>query len=181
MEYVKIVFDFIGSYGVIIIIGLIAIIGLILQIRKIMNGNLVEWLINKVADAEAYFGSDTGKLKLRAVYDVFVKDRPLLSFFISFEKFSKLVDIALDKFETMLNEDEGIAEWFESLKESKSKEKQKNDSVVIDGEVFIDENNPDQDVDVNVFIEEVIEEDIVNSIEVDGEVIIENITDNIPE
>lgn len=181
MEYVKIVFDFIGSYGVIIIIGLIAIIGLILQIRKIMNGNLVEWLINKVADAEAYFGSDTGKLKLRAVYDVFVKDRPLLSFFISFEKFSKLVDIALDKFETMLNEDEGIAEWFEKLKEKKLKEKQENNIISID-----DETNPDKDVDINVFIEDdivenIIEEDVINNTEVDGEVIIENITDNIPE
>lgn len=147
MEYVKIIFDFIGKYGVLIIIGLIALIGFILKLRRILNGNIVEWLIDKVAEAEAYFGSDTGQIKLRAVYDVFVKDRPFLSFFISFEKFSDLVDLALDKFEDMLAEDAGIAEWFEKLKKEKQQEKENILDIDKISENLID---PDQDVDINV-------------------------------
>jgi hypothetical protein len=152
MQYVRIVFDFLGTYGVIIIIGLIAIIGFILKIRSIMNGNIVEWLIEKVADAEAYFGSNTGQIKLRAVYDVFCKDRPLLSFLISFEKFSRLVDIALEKFEVMLSEDAGIAEWFENLKKEKgNKSKQQSFDLV---ENINEDIDPDKDVNINIQYEE---------------------------
>lgn len=156
MQYVRMVFDFLGTYGVIIIIGLIAIIGLILKIRSIMNGNIVEWLIEKVADAEAYFGSSTGQIKLRAVYDVFCKDRPLLSFLISFEKFSRLVDIALEKFEAMLSEDAGIAEWFENLKKEKGKQTNKDDLTQNNPEDI----DPDKDVDINIQYDDFIEESI---------------------
>lgn len=147
MEYLKIIFNFLGQYGVVIIIALIALIGLILRLHAIINGDITEWLIEKVAEAEIYFGSKTGKMKLRSVYDVFVKDRPFLSLLISFEKFSELVDIALEKFEKMLNEDDGIKEWFENLKKEKNTTTY---SLNVDESKYEEDINPDLDVDINV-------------------------------
>ena len=163
MQYITTVLDFICTYGFVIIVALIIIIGLIIKIKSIINGNIVEWLINKVADAEAYFSSGTGQIKLRAVYDVFCKDRPFLSFLISFNTFSKLVDSALEKFRSMLSEDTGVAEWFENLK--KEKGKNKNDESIVLPEDFIDDSDPDKDVDINVEYFEFIEGSINNSIE----------------
>jgi hypothetical protein len=120
MGYIRTILEFIADNGIYIIIILILLVGLITKFKKIFSGNLVEWLIIKVADAEAYFGSETGQIKLRAVYDAFVKDRPIISLLVSFDSFSNLVDTALDKFENMLEEDEGVRNWFNKLQQEKN-------------------------------------------------------------
>ena len=120
MGYIRTILEFIADNGIYIIIILILLVGLITKFKKIFSGNLVEWLIIKVADAEAYFGSETGQIKLRAVYDAFVKDRPIISLLISFDSFSNLVDSALDKFENMLEEVEGVKNWFNKLQQEKN-------------------------------------------------------------
>ena len=68
------------------------------QIAKVQ-----EWLLYAVAEAEKQFGSGTGQLKLRYVYDSFVGRFPTIAKVISFEAFSLLVDKALEKFNTMIN------------------------------------------------------------------------------
>ena len=68
------------------------------QIAKVQ-----EWLLYAVAEAEKQFGSGTGQLKLRYVYDNFVGRFPAVAKVISFEAFSLLVDKALEKFNTMIN------------------------------------------------------------------------------
>lgn len=61
-----------------------------------------EWLLWAVTEAEREFGSGTGQLKLRSVYDLFVQRFPQLATVISFNTFSDLVDDALEKMRDML-------------------------------------------------------------------------------
>jgi|SRR5690554_3557481 len=67
-----------------------------------------EWLLYFVIQAEAYLGSGTGKLKLRYVYDAFVQKYPILKVFVSFDKFSKMVDVALDEMERMIETNDKV-------------------------------------------------------------------------
>lgn len=64
---------------------------------------IVQWLIYAVAEAEEIFGSTTGQMKLRYVYDLFLSKFPWLAKIISFDLFSDLVDIALEDLEKILN------------------------------------------------------------------------------
>lgn len=61
-----------------------------------------EWLFYAVLEAEKFFGSGTGKVKLRYVYDKFVHRYPVFKNFISFEKFSSMVDVALKEVEEFI-------------------------------------------------------------------------------
>lgn len=68
-----------------------------------------EWLLYAVTMAESEFGSETGALKLRCVYDRFVSKFPWLAKIISFSHFSSLVDEALDEMRKMLQTNEAAA------------------------------------------------------------------------
>lgn len=116
MEGINNIITFIGTHIVEIIIVLLVFVGIYVKGKNLICNNLIEWLVDKVADAEAYFGSETGQLKLRSVYDTFVQQRPILAVFISFNKFSSLVDAALEKFEQMLSENGKIKEWYDKQK-----------------------------------------------------------------
>ena len=72
--------------------------------------NIVEWLVCMCAEAEMTYGSGTGYLKLRDVYDEFVKTFPLLGTLMPFGVFSRLVDEALDALKEKLKENEMISE-----------------------------------------------------------------------
>ncbi len=65
-----------------------------------------EWLLYAVIQAEYNFESGSGSIKLRYVYDLFVARFPLLVSLVSFEKFSVLVDGALEKAKVYLQEQE---------------------------------------------------------------------------
>ena len=60
------------------------------------------WLLWAVTEAEKELGGGTGQLKLRKVYDLFVQRFPWLAKVITFERFSVLVDEALDEMREML-------------------------------------------------------------------------------
>ena len=64
--------------------------------------SIKEWLLWATTEAEKRFGSGTGKLKLRYVYDLFAETFPWLAKIISFETFSKLVDSALGDMNNLL-------------------------------------------------------------------------------
>jgi hypothetical protein len=70
-----------------------------------------EWLLFAVIEAEKMFGSHSGKLKLRYVYDLFVGKFPWLAKIISFELFSDLVDDALEEMRELLNKNDTVAEY----------------------------------------------------------------------
>ena len=73
------------------------------QLKKVR-----EWLLLAVTQAEKELGSKTGKLKLRTVYDAFLTKFPWLAPVVSFERFSKLVDDALDEMRDMLEKNEAV-------------------------------------------------------------------------
>lgn len=67
-----------------------------------------EWLLYAVMEAEREFGSNTGKIKLRYVYDLFISKFPPLSRAISFDSFSLLVDEALLEFKKLLSQNKTL-------------------------------------------------------------------------
>lgn len=72
-----------------------------------------EWLLFAVVEAEKELGSGTGKIKLSMVYSAFITKFPITSKIISFETFSKLVDIALDEMKELLESNEKVKQLIE--------------------------------------------------------------------
>lgn len=99
---------------VVIIAGIIAFFKLPPAIQK---KNILNWLLGAVTLAEAKFGSGTGELKLREVYDKFIQRFPLISKLISFETFSNLVDTALNTMRESLQNNIALTEYVNTHKE----------------------------------------------------------------
>lgn len=68
------------------------------------------WLVWAVSEAEATFGSNTGKLKLRYAYELAIERFPVIAKLIPFSLFSKFVDSALDIMRDMIENNKSIAE-----------------------------------------------------------------------
>lgn len=62
-----------------------------------------EWLLYAVILAEKELGCGTGQVKLRYVWDMFIKTFPALAPLIPFEVFSQLVDEALEEMRHLLD------------------------------------------------------------------------------
>ena len=90
------------------------IAGVILAVVLIGGGIYVNgfanWLVWAVAEAEAIFGSNTGKLKLRYAYELAVKRFPIFAKLIPFSVFRWLVDKALEVMRDMIENNVTIAE-----------------------------------------------------------------------
>lgn len=78
-------------------------------LRKKLFPKVLEWLLLKVTEAEAALGSNTGKLKLRMVYDEFIGKFTWLAKVISFDLFSRLVDDALEEMREMIANNKNVA------------------------------------------------------------------------
>lgn len=99
----------IHNWGV-ILIAVLVVAGLISYIAKDKK-NAQKWLLYAVTEAEKQFGSKTGVLKLRFVYNWFIEIYPLLSKFVSFEEFSVMVDVALDEMRHFINTNTAIFDY----------------------------------------------------------------------
>ena len=106
MDYIQI-----GVITAVIIIAVVLIIIAIKQPRKVK-----EWLLWAVIQAETTLGGGTGQVKLRAVYDLFVERYKFISFLVSFETFSKWVDVALDEMRVMLENNVNVKAIIENKK-----------------------------------------------------------------
>lgn len=73
------------------------------QIKQIKT-----WLLFAVMKAENVLGSKTGQLKLLYVYDLFVKQFPVVSKFIPFTVFSTFVEEALIEMKRLMNSNNEI-------------------------------------------------------------------------
>lgn len=92
----------------------VVIIGIVAFFKKPSSEQMEqikEWLLFAVTEAEKEFGSGTGQIKLRYVYDQFLKTFPTLASKISFESFSALVDISLEKFKNILDSNTAIQNY----------------------------------------------------------------------
>lgn len=87
----------------VVLIAVVAIVFIIKQPKKVK-----EWLLWAVIQAETTLGGGTGQIKLRAVYDLFVERYKVISFLVSFETFSKWVDVALEEMRVMLENNENV-------------------------------------------------------------------------
>ena len=74
------------------------------QINKIKS-----WLLYAVIETEKELCSGTGKIKLSKVYDMFLTKFPMTAKFITFEKFSELVDNSLETMKQLLKENIDIS------------------------------------------------------------------------
>ena len=73
-----------------------------------------QWLLLAVTEAEAIFGRETGQLKLRYTYDLFLSKFPVAAKIVSFETFSLWVDEVLEQMRHLLNTNEAIKGIVES-------------------------------------------------------------------
>lgn len=100
-------------YVIVAVLAILAVIGVSVykfaglptkeQIAKVK-----EWLLYAVTVAESELGSNTGSLKLRAVYDMFVTKFPVVAKIVSFETFSVWVDEALEEMRNLLETNEHV-------------------------------------------------------------------------
>lgn len=91
-----------------IVVGAIAAI--IIVAGGIHVNGFKNWLVWAVSEAEAIFGSNTGKLKLRYVYDMAVERFPIVAKVMPFSMFGRLVDSALDIMRDMIENNKDIAD-----------------------------------------------------------------------
>ena len=104
-----------------VIIGICCVIGVIgfgiYQFIKLEKAKqleiLKEWLLLAVVEAEKKLGGGTGQIKLRYVYDMFIEKFKFLALMITFEQFSMMVDISLDKMRLMLSSNEKLKDYVE--------------------------------------------------------------------
>ena len=73
------------------------------SVYGLMSGKAKEWLKFAVCVAEEKLGKETGQLKLRYVYDMFVEQFPAFAAIVPFSIFSKWVDLALEWMREQLN------------------------------------------------------------------------------
>ncbi len=104
-----------------VIIGICCVVGVIgfgiYQFVKLEKDKqleiLKEWLLLAVVEAEKKLGGGTGQIKLRYVYDMFIEKFKFLALMITFEQFSIMVDMALDKMRLMLSSNEKLKDYVE--------------------------------------------------------------------
>lgn len=85
MEQIMSIICTVGAFLLLLLIGYLR-----------MRGNVKEWLLWAVTQAEQYLGSGTGALKLQYVYDLAVEAFPPIKYLVSFSVFSLWVDEALE-------------------------------------------------------------------------------------
>ena len=104
-----------------VIIGICCVVGVIgfgiyqfVKLEKDKQLEIVkEWLLLAVVEAEKKLGGGTGQIKLRYVYDMFIEKFKFLALMITFEQFSVMVDMALDKMRLMLSSNEKLKDYVE--------------------------------------------------------------------
>lgn len=109
--------EFLSQYGLLILVAMILIVTFLVKIIREPK-TIKNWLVYACIQAEKTLGSGTGKLKLRTVYDMFINQFPFMSVLISFDTFSKWVDIALVEMREMIEKNEYIKEVIVSEKEN---------------------------------------------------------------
>lgn len=81
------------------------------QLTDEQKKKIKEWLLLAVLEAEKEFGEKTGQIKLRYVYDLFIKAFPNLINAVSFKDLSDLVDEVLIHFNDLMSDNQMIANY----------------------------------------------------------------------
>ncbi len=102
---------FVVTGAALICMGVVKTLAFLNLPRKEQIEKAKQWLLLAVAEAEKQLGSGTGQLKLRLVYDWFVKRFPALAAHISFDTFAAWVDEALEQVQTLIKENEHVKKY----------------------------------------------------------------------
>lgn len=108
MEWIANYWPLLVALVAVLAVAIFAIYKFAKQPRPQQLAKVREWLLYAVTAAQKQFGSGTGQIKLRYVYDMFVGRFPVVARIISFETFSIMVDEALEKFREMLSSNKKI-------------------------------------------------------------------------
>lgn len=111
LEFLKNYWYIILAAAAVAAVGSVLVVNFFRKTRSEQVAKVKEWLLYAVLAAEKEFGSGTGQLKLRSVYDLFVSRFPWLAKIVPFETFSGWVDEALSKTADWLNKDEAVANY----------------------------------------------------------------------
>lgn len=101
------------------IIVLLVLIGGVIAFFKGEHKSMKDWLLYACSVAEKEFGSKTGQLKLRYVWSMACKQFSFLTTFLSFEKFSEMVDDCLIDLRHLIETNDNIATCLETEKGDK--------------------------------------------------------------
>lgn len=93
------------------VIVLLVLIGGTIAFFKGEKKSLKDWLLYACTLAEREFGSKTGQLKLKYVWSMACEQFKFLTTFLTFEKFSEMVDDCLVDFKHLLETNDNIAEY----------------------------------------------------------------------
>ena len=113
--------DIIFNVGLFMLLGGGAIMFIITFLRMGQQQQMKmisEWLLLAVVQAEKELGGGTGEIKLRYVYDKFIQKFDKMAMIMSFEQFSDMVDVALDKMRDMLSSNTQLANYVNNSKKS---------------------------------------------------------------
>lgn len=103
------------------IIVLLTLIGGAIAFFKGERKSLKDWLLYACSIAEKEFGSKTGQLKLKYVWSMACEQFKFLTTFLSFEKFSEMVDDCLIDFRHLIETNDSIAEYVRTDKKINTK------------------------------------------------------------
>lgn len=104
-----------SSFAVLLIVFIIAFIyTLTVQPSRIKN-----WLMNACFDAEKLYGSKTGDIKREYVYSLFTEKFKILSNFITYNKFCKMIDKILEVLNELIKNNKSIKDLVDPLNNSK--------------------------------------------------------------
>lgn len=92
----------------------VAIIAAVVFLVKNDKTKAKKWLLYAVLEAERQFGSKTGQVKLSYVYSWFIQQYPVLSKFITFEAFSKLVDQVLEEMRHLIETNPAVKAYVDT-------------------------------------------------------------------
>lgn len=101
-------FSLIVTAIVIIVLGAIHVKDFLSLSSEAQLNKVKEWLLYAVTIAEKEYGNQTGKIKLRYVYDLFIQKFNWLAKVVDFNTFSKWVDDALVEMKGLITTNKAI-------------------------------------------------------------------------
>ena len=129
IEFITNYWAIIIAFICVIIITIFTTINFIKKPISQQTKELKEILLYWTTLAEKELGSGTGKLKLRYVYDLFITKFTVLSKFITFDQFSKIVDDVLEETRKLITENKKVQEYVGVEQIPKGEEKEETTSV----------------------------------------------------
>ena len=96
--------EFITENSVTFIVLCIIVVAIAIYAIKYRKNVLQKAALYAVSRAEEEWGSKTGQIKFAEVYTYLKKNYPFITFFISEEQLSRIIEVALDNLKVIIND-----------------------------------------------------------------------------